>query len=154
MGSGARDRDVAIAVPGDPGPASSRTKARRARSLNPPGAARRDRDQREAGPQGLKTPKWSAVRRGRCIAGQPARKSTRLDTKRRYGAPLPCWEQDTLSAFGGSDNEKERTEASGGIPPAREAKHAQAKWKPVRRPGMRQTKRGSMTAISTRPEGR
>jgi hypothetical protein len=42
---------------------------RRARSLHPPDRRKpRDRDQREAGPQGLKTPRWSAVRRGRPIA--------------------------------------------------------------------------------------
>ena len=92
MRSGACAHDFALVVPGVLGPASRRNMTPRARSLRLPGAER-PRGQRQAGPQGLKTPRWSAV------TARPARKPVPCSLQGHgpvapNGAPLPLGSQD------------------------------------------------------------
>ena len=85
--------------------------------LIPPGSriVALDAGSRKSGPQGLKTPQWSAVRRDRssqdrCVL--PSEHATRDNAP--CGAPLPLLEAKTRSALLRKRKWKERTENSGG----------------------------------------
>ena len=92
----------------------------------------------EVGHQGLKTPQWSAVRRGRSgwIGPVLLARARTLCAGRRSAPSLGV---KTGSALLGGAPVKKRTELAR-ISAARTAEHVQAKWVPVRRPDMRQTK--------------
>ena len=104
---------------------------------------------KEVGHQGSQTPQWSAVRRGR-----PSQDRSRASQGRGYDLRLAAlrslsWEPRRAPRFRGAhiapafgSKSKKRSELAR-ISAARTAEHAQAKWKPVRRPGMRPGKRAA-----------
>ncbi len=102
----------ATVIPGGLGGASWRTKTPRARSLNPPGAAKGPQTGESKGKRGAKvrqTPQWSAVRRGRPIARLVACFIRAGIPGAPYGAllPLSSRESDQRTAQCGAETENQ-----------------------------------------------